>query len=357
MKALILSGGKGTRLKPLTHTGAKQLVPVANKPILFYVIEDILSAGITDIGIVISPETGKAVREAVEKANYPDTKITWIEQKVPGGIAHAVKEARDFLQDSLFVLYLGDNLIQQRLSESLAYEVFKHGEVAAQILLKKVDNPRAFGIATLNADGTVKRLIEKPKNPESDWAMIGIYLFTPKIHEIIAQLRPSNRGELEITEAIQGLLDSGHKVGASRTDGWWLDTGKKEDLLVANHIVIDEYIQYDFKGQMDKQTTVVGRVSVGAGTVIKDSILRGPCVIGDNCVVYNSTVNPFSSVGDGSMLHNSKIQNSVLMERCVLENVDYLEDSLLARGVVVSSLNKATHPMILSLGEDSEVKI
>jgi len=339
LKALILSGGKGTRLKPLTHTGAKQLVPVANKPILFYVIEDILDAGITDIGIIISPETGKAVREAVEKANYPDVKLTWIEQKVPGGIAHAVKEARDFLQDSFFVLYLGDNLIQQKLSTSVAefIKLIDHGSVgdsyvAAQILLKQVENPRAFGIAALNSDGTIKKLTEKPQNPESNWAMVGIYLFAPAFHDMIDQLIPSARGELEITEAIQKLLDEPYIVGASKVEGWWLDTGKKEDLLVANHLVIDEYTETNIQGQIDKQTITIGRVSVGAGTVIKSSTLRGPCVIGENCVIYNSDIGPFSSVGNGSSLINSRIQSSVLMERCFLENANYLEDSLLAKG-------------------------
>jgi glucose-1-phosphate thymidylyltransferase len=268
MKGLVLSGGKGTRLRPITHTAAKQLVPVANKPILFYVIENLVEAAF-------------------------GAHITWIRQEHPGGLAHAVKVSRDFLGDSPFVMYLGDNLIETRIS-GFAQE-FRDGGSAASILLKDVANPSAFGIAVVDGSGRVTRLVEKPDRPPSNLALVGVYFFTPVIHDAVNAITPSARGELEITDAIQHLLDSGAKVKSQVMDGWWLDTGKKDDLLAANTMVLDSWCQRELRGDVDESSDIQGRVEIGEGTTISNSRIRGPVVIGENCKVSDSFIGPFTS--------------------------------------------------------------
>lgn len=357
MKALILSGGKGTRLKPITHTGAKQLVPVANKPILFFVIENILNAGITDIGIVISPETGPAVSRAVTGHKFVDFdkyKFTFITQEHPRGIAHAVKISQEFLGDEDFVVYLGDNLLQSGIRD--AVEQFASGELDAGIFLKQVKNPESFGVATVDGEGNVVRLVEKPSMPESDLALVGVYLFTPVVHKIIDFLEPSARGELEITDALQIMLEEGFALSSSVLDGWWLDTGKKEDLLIANEIVLDSWARRNVsRGNLIGPTRVHGRVTIGA-SIVTSSTIRGPCIIGDGCIIEHSTINPFTCIGNNSRVTDCKVQSSVLMGDNYLSSVMYLEDSLLARGArIIASECRGT--ITASLGEDSEMLI
>jgi len=354
MKGLVLSGGRGTRLRPITHTAAKQLVPVANKPILFFVLENLAHAGVTDVGIVIAPETGPAIRAAVGSGSSFGVKVTWIEQDRPGGLAHAVKTSHAFLKDSPFVMYLGDNLIGTRITEFA--NRFTGSQAAALILLKPVDNPSSFGIAIADPSGRVIKLVEKPKDPPSNLALVGVYFFRPAIHDAIAKIRPSPRGELEITDAIQQLLDSGLPVESHVVQEWWLDTGKKDDLLAANTTVLDSWCTRDIQGQVDAASKLAGRVQVGAGTVIERSRVRGPTIIGKNCRISDSTIGPFTSIADGSSVIRSIVQHAVLLDECRIEGVDRIEDSLIGRNAVVRS--NGTHGALrLSLGDDSEVEI
>jgi glucose-1-phosphate thymidylyltransferase len=353
MKALILSGGKGTRLKPITHTGAKQLVPVANKPILFYVIENIIDAGITDIGVVVSPETGSVIKEKVEAATFP-VQFTWLEQSYPGGLAHAVKISQPFLGESSFIMYLGDNLLQSPVAPMV--EKFYTSSAQAAILLKGVEKPESFGVATLDQNGRVLQLEEKPKNPKSNLALVGVYLFQPTIHNIIAKLKPSARGELEITDALQQLVLDGAKVDSNILEGWWLDTGKKEDLLDANYVVLDDWIKRDVQGTTLGVCSIRGRVSVAPGSRIIGSTLVGPCVIGKDCVIHNSHIGAFTSIGDKSLVADSRIDYSVLMGLNTVRKVSQLDSSLLAENVIIHGGGYKTE-MIASLGEDSEVHL
>ncbi len=354
MKGLVLSGGRGTRLRPITHTAAKQLVPVANKPILFFVLENLAHAGITDVGIVIGPETGPAIRSAVGDGSAFGITVTWIEQDRPGGLAHAVKISRPFLREEPFVMYLGDNLIGTRISDFATQ--FLDSDAAALILLKPVDNPSSFGIATVDSGGRVVKLVEKPKDPPSNLALVGVYFFRPAIHDAIANIRPSPRGELEITDAIQQLLTSGLKVESRIIDDWWLDTGKKDDLLAANTTVLDSWCQRDIQGQVDAASDVTGRVQLGAGSVIEGSRVRGPVVVGKGCRIVGSFIGPFTSIGDGAEILNSTVQHAVLLEGCRIEGVDRIEDSLIGRNARVRS-HGARGALKLSLGDDSEVEL
>jgi glucose-1-phosphate thymidylyltransferase len=353
LKGLILSGGKGTRLRPLTHTAAKQLVPVANKPILFYVIENLARAGVADLGIIISPETGDLIKEAVGDGSRFGVTITYIPQDQPAGLAHAVKTARGFLKDSPFVMYLGDNVISSSITAFL--KTFQEEALDALILLKEVDNPSQFGIAELDGQGGLVRLVEKPKEPPSNLALVGVYFFATAVHPAIDVLTPSWRGELEITDAIQGLLTAGKKVDWRRLEGWWLDTGKKDDLLTANTQVLDEWCQREILGEVDGDSQINGRVAIGAGTQVIRSTIRGPAVIGEGCLVQDSFIGPFTSIGDQSRVENSVIEHSVLLNGVTLCQVDRLEDSLLGRNARVAKHNRHRSLQLL-LGDDTVVE-
>jgi glucose-1-phosphate thymidylyltransferase len=355
MKALILAGGKGTRLKPLTNTMAKQLLPVANRPILFYALDQVIEAGITDIGIVISPETGKSIKEAVEAESKWEANISYILQPEPAGLAHAVKVSREFLGKSSFLMLLGDNLIKG--GTATLVEEFKQYNPDALILLKEVTNPHSFGIAELNNLGEVVRLEEKPKEPRSNLALIGVYLFSLSVHRVIDHLKPSWRGELEITDAIQELLNSGAKVRSHILDCWWLDTGKKDDLLEANRIVLDDYLKREIKGKVDSQTRIVGRVEIRQGAIIENSLIRGPVSIAQGCQIHNSLIGPFTSIGAGTVIDASSIEHSVILENCRISKIERMADSVIGRGTEVVKQEQGFEVLKCFIGDDAKVEL
>jgi len=355
LKGLVLSGGRGTRLRPLTHTAAKQLVPVGNRPILFYVLDNLKSAGVNEAGIVISPETGNAVREAVGTGEPWGMHVEYILQSAPLGLAHAVKVAQPYLGSDAFVMYLGDNLIGSGISDYRGR--FERSDAQASILLKEVENPSSFGIAEVDSQQRVVRLVEKPKEPKSNLALVGIYFFTPAIHEAISRISPSWRGELEITDAIQNLLDAGGEVLSDRIDSWWLDTGKKDDLLTANTVVLDEWVTRRIEGEVDAQSQVTGRVQLGRGSRVVNSTVRGPVVVGENVLVENSFIGPFTSIGSGCRIVSSVLEHCVLLENARIEQVDRLEDSLIGKNSVVLKDDKVHQAYRLMIGDDSEVQL
>lgn len=349
-----MSGGKGTRLRPLTYSGAKQLVPVANKPILFYCIDNIAQVGIKEVGIIISPETGNEIKESVGNGSQWGIKIHYILQHTPGGLAHAVKVAMDFLGSDPFVMYLGDNLIGSNINTFL--EDFKKNAPDALILLKEVKDPRKFGVAEVSSQGTVVRLVEKPDNPPSNLALVGIYIFSPRIHHAIERIKPSRRGELEITDAIQELIEMGHTVESFVIDTWWIDTGKKDDLLTANAILLDECLKVDIGGNVDRESKILGRVSIGKGTVIKESNIRGPVIIGENTVIEHSFIGPYTSIGNNVTIRSSSVEHSVIMDGSELRDIERIEDSLIGKRVKLLK-NKRHKALKLMVGDDSVVEV
>lgn len=356
MKAIILSGGKGTRLRPLTYSGAKQLVPVANKPILWYGIESIVAAGITDIGIIISPETGEEVKQVTGNGDRFGAKITYILQEQPAGLAHAVKIAQPFLGDSPFIMYLGDNIIEGSVDSFLTQ--FNQQNLDALILLRAVSNPSAFGVAKVDEKGRVLQLIEKPKKPPSNLALVGVYLFSSAIHEAIAQIKPSARGELEITDAIQRLIDLEKPVEACTLQGWWLDTGKKDDLLEANRIILDTQITPSVEGEIDDRSQVIGRVKIGAGTKVINSSIRGPAIIGENCYLENCFIGPYSSIANEATLIDADLEHSVILRGAKIDRIQQrLVDSVIGRRANLTVASRRPKALRFMIGDDSQVEL
>jgi len=354
MKGLILSGGKGTRLRPLTFTSAKQLVPVANKPVLFYGIESIVEAGITEIGIVVG-DTGAEIRAAVGDGSRFGARVTYIEQDAPRGLAHAVMIAQDFLGTDPFVMYLGDNLIAGGITSLV--EEFRTLGCAAEILLAKVPNPEQFGVAELTEDGRVRRLIEKPPEPPSDLALVGVYMFDPRIFESVHRIEPSARGELEITDAIQDLIDRGLDVHPHIVRGWWKDTGKIEDMLEANRIVL-EALRVPRRAEAPGGGRIEGRVEIGEGVEIVGSLVRGPVVIGDGARIVDAFVGPYTAIGDGCVIEGCEIENSIVLSGSEIRNIPLrIDASLIGRDVKIAKTGLKPSAYRFMLGDKSEVGI
>lgn len=356
MKGLVLAGGSGTRLRPLTYTGAKQLVPVANKPILFYVIENLVDADIHDIVVVISSETGAEVRAALGDGSRWGASITYVLQDRPRGLAHAVLIAKEALGGEDFCMFLGDNLIGSRVKASV--ERFGQSpELAASVMLKEVPNPSSFGVAEVDAEGNVVALVEKPKTPKSNLALVGIYLFRASIFDAIDRIQPSPRGELEITDSISMLIERGGKVCFDRVTTWWLDTGKKDDLLLANDTVLDDWLVHDVQGTVDQESHIVGRVRIEPGATVVRSTIRGPVAIGKNARLVDARVGPFTSIGDDVVIERSGVEHSVLMAGSRVQHIDRLEDSLVGRRVLVHPGTSRPGALSLLVGDDCVVEL
>ena len=354
MKALILSGGYGTRLRPLTYSQQKQLIPVANKPILFYAIEDVIEAGVKEIGIVVGPNKEKVI-EAVKSVDW-GANLSFIYQEKPMGIAHAVKISKDFIGDELFVTYLGDNILKGGIVEHR--KSFEESRADASILLSAIKNPQAFGVAEVDDRGNVKRLVEKPKKPPSNLALVGIYFFNKAIFEAIDHLKPSWRGQLEITEAIQWLLENGYKVSSTVVKGWWKDTGKPEDILDANRLVLDE-IKPTNEGEVEAGTSVQGKVSIGTNTVIKEgSVVKGPSIIGRGCEIGpNTYIAPYTSIGDNCKIVNGEIESSIIMNGAIINYKKKIVDSLIGANVKILESERVLRGCRFVIGDSSDVRI
>ncbi|MEW6154844.1 MAG: glucose-1-phosphate thymidylyltransferase [Actinomycetota bacterium] len=353
MKAIIPAGGAGTRLRPITHTSAKQLVPVANKPILFYALEAIADAGIVEVGLIVG-DTADEMRGAVGTGERWGLKVTYIPQDEPRGLAHCVLIAREFLGDDDFVMYLGDNLLGEGVTEFV--RLFEEEGAAARILLVRVPDPQHFGVAELDGDGTVVRLVEKPKSPPSDLALVGVYLFNAAIHEAVRAIQPSWRDELEITDAIQWLIDQGHPVRSQVVAGYWKDTGQVEALLEGNRLVL-ESVEPAIEGMVDDESRLVGRVVVQPGAEVVRSIIRGPAIIGEGTRVVDSFIGPFTSVYYGCEILRSEIEHSIVLEQSRIVDMARIADSLIGKQVEVCRSRSRPQAHRLILGDHSRVDL
>lgn len=354
MKGLILSGGKGTRLYPLTYTNAKQLIPVANKPVIFRVVEAIRDAGITDIGIVVG-DTAKAIRAAVGTGNRWDVQITYIHQEQPLGLAHAVKVSRDFLGDERFVMFLGDNVLQGGISGLI--KQFAESDWNSQIVLTRVSHPEQYGVAELDEDGRIVRLVEKPKQPPSDLVLVGIYMFDHHIHEAVDNITPSWRGELEITDAIQWLVEHDYQVCPYVHRGWWIDTGEAGELLEANGLVLEE-LTPKVEGYVDRDSEVDGRVTIQKGAEVINSVIRGPTIIGKRTRIVNSYVGPFTSIYHDVVIEDSEIERAIVLEHSLIRDIPArIQDSLIGRRVSLTRSPIKPKAYKLMLGDHSQVGI
>ncbi len=353
MKALVLSGGAGTRLRPITHTSAKQLVPVAGKPVLFYGLEAVRDAGVTEVGLVVG-DTHAEIEAAVGDGSAFGLSVTYLRQEAPLGLAHAVRIARDFLGDDDFVMYLGDNFLIGGIRSLV--EEFRASDGAASVLLTRVADPSRFGVAELAPDGSIATLVEKPAEPRSDLALVGVYLFRKDVHEAVAAIRPSARGELEITDAIQWLIDSGRTVVPHLVSGYWKDTGRLEDMLECNRAVL-ETLESRCEGTVDAGSSLVGRVVVEAGAVVERSTVRGPAIIGARTVLRDTYVGPFTSISEDCLLEDTEIEHSIVLGACTIRGVGRIEDSLLGREVEVVPSAALPRAHRLVLGDHSRVSL
>lgn len=352
MKGLILSGGKGTRLYPITLNRAKQLVPVANKPVLFRVIEAIREAGIDEIGIVIG-DTGDEIRQAVGNGDRWNAKITYIPQPAPLGLAHAVKISQDFLGDERFVMFLGDNVIQGGIGKLISQ--FAQSDWNSQIVLKEVDEPQHYGVAELDVDYKIKRLVEKPRNPPSNLALVGIYMFDANVFKAVDSIKPSWRNELEITDAIQWLVENGYSVHPYVHPGWWIDTGKPIDMLEANNRVLAE-LTHQVDGYVDRDSKIDHLVTVERGAEIINSVVRGPAIIGEDCRIVNSYVGPFTSIYHHTVVEDSEIEHSIVLDHSHIEGVpSRIEDSIIGREVEIAYSPIKPKAYKMTLGDHSRV--
>jgi glucose-1-phosphate thymidylyltransferase len=353
LKGLILSGGKGTRLRPITHTSAKQLVPVANRPVLFYGIKAMADAGIEEVGIIIAPETGDEIRAAAGDGKQFGVRLSYIVQSEPAGLAHAVLTAEAFLGDSPFVMYLGDNLLQGGIEDLV--KAFSDHQPDALILLTPVTDPEHYGVAELS-DGQVVRLVEKPPEPKTNLALVGVYMFTAAVHDAARAIVPSARGELEITDAIQRLVDDGLRVEPHIVKGWWKDTGRLEDMLAANRLVL-ETIEHRVDGELiDAQ--IDGRVIIEPGARLQRSAVRGPAIIGAGAQLTDCYIGPYTAVGENCVIENAEIEHSILLAGSSVRGLDgRMESSLLGRNVKIGRGDRQPRAYRFLVGDNSEIGI
>ena len=355
MKGIILSGGHGTRLRPLTHTGPKQLIPIANKPVIEYAIEDLRDAGIVDIGIILGTNMPNKIKDALGDGSQLGVKLTYIMQGEPKGLAHAAATAKDFVGGDSFVMYLGDNILKSGIDEFVSE--FDESDFSARILLQEVEDPRQFGVAQLNDKEEVIKLVEKPEHPESNLALVGIYLFKNEIFDAISKIKPSWRDELEITDAIQQLIDENKNVDSFVVEGWWKDTGKPEDVLDANQLIL-ETIKTDIKGIVEENVKIKGNVIIGENTIIKaGSVIKGPAVIGKNCEI-KGYVGPYTAIGDDTKIIESEIDSSIVIGSSIIQSDKRITESLLGQNSKILS-DKNTYPKGRSfvIGENSVIKL
>ncbi|MFC4531688.1 glucose-1-phosphate thymidylyltransferase [Sphaerisporangium dianthi] len=353
MKALVLAGGKGTRLRPLTHTSAKQLVPVANRPVLYYGLEAIRDAGVTQVGVIIG-DTGREVREAVGDGSAFGLEITYIPQAAPLGLAHCVLIAQEFLAEDPFVMYLGDNFLVGGITDLV--DAFRGSGHDAQLLLTKVAEPQFYGVAELGPSGEIVSLEEKPAHPRSDLAIVGVYIFSPAIHDAVRAIRPSARGELEITDAVTWLIDNGYSVHSHMVSGYWRDTGRLQDMLECNRIVLED-IEPRIRGTVDGASEVSGRVVVEAGASVRGSVIRGPAVIGAGARISGSYIGPYTSIGDGCVVEDAEVEYAIVCEESTVRGVSRLAYSLIGRNVEVVRAQGMPNALQLMVGDHSRVQV
>jgi len=356
MKGVILHGGFGTKLRPLTHTGPKQLIPIANKPNSQYVLEDLKASGITEIAVVLGNIFPEKVKEYYGDGKRFGVKLHYIQQDEPKGIAHAVNLCKEFVKNQPFIVYLGDNLLKGGISNYV--DKFRGSKYDAMVLLSQVENPQRFGVAEIDKKGKLKRLVEKPKEPPSNYALTGIYFFKPIIFKMIAKLKPSARGELEITDAIQLLLEERHSVGYQTVRGWWKDTGTPEDILEANRLVLDE-LKPETRGKIENQASVQGRVATAKGSTIKDgALVRGPVVIGQNTVIEPHVyIGPYTSIGNDCTIKKGEIENSIIMDNCTINVDERITDSIIGPHSELTSSKSQPHGKKFILGERTRIEL